>query len=404
MEKYIFNNGLRLIYEYKKGALSSFTIGFNAGALEEEEYSCGTAHALEHMLYKGTKNRNETEINIECDKLFGFNNAMTNYPYTIYYGTLMSEEFEKGIDLYTDIILNPTLSERGFEEEIDVILEELKEWKDDPYQFCEDELFYNSFRKRRIRYPIIGTSDSIRKISLSSLQKFYSTYYVPSNCVISVVSSLEFNTVLNIIAKYCDEWNAPSVKLQDVKYETNREGIFVKPRDINGAKIYYCFPIHNLGEDEVIDVMIINNILGSGTSSILYDAVRTRNGLAYDISSLIKNERGIKMLEISLGTSYSNALRAVEIINRCIEQIGENERFLKKVKVEDAIKSIKLRRMVSLEKSVELSKALTTYELMYGASEKIYNEMELLNFADIDKLIETARKVLNRPSIQIIGQ
>lgn len=404
MKKYIFDNGLKLIYEYKAGDITSFTIGFNAGALEEEGFPMGTAHVLEHMLFKGTNKRSEDEINRECDRIFGFNNAMTNYPYAIYYGTLMSEEFERGLELFTDIIRNPILNEKGFAEEISVILEELKEWKDDSYQYCEDELFYNSFEKRRIKYPIIGTMDSVGEVSIKDLQGFYSKFYVPSNCVVSVVSSMDFNIMLDIIAKYYESWSAPSALLSEISYENNKEGLYLKSHAINGAKIYYCFPTHDLKENEVLDMMVLNNILGSGTSSILYDAVRTKYGLAYDISSVVKDERGIKLLEISLGTSYDNASRAVDIIDGCIENIERNERFLDKSCIKDAAKSIRLKRMVAQERSIELSKMLTTYELMYGASEKVYKDIEQLKCIDKNSLIKTSKKVLTKPSIQIIGQ
>lgn len=402
MKKYIFKNGLKLVYEYKPGDITSFTIGFNAGALEEDGFPLGTAHALEHMLFKGTEKRTEADINAECDRIFGFNNAMTNYPYAIYYGTLMSEEFESGIQLYTDIVLNPILGEEGFKEEMSVINEELKEWKEDPYQFCEDELFYNSFKKRRIKYPIIGTEDSIKGISIDNLKEFYRKYYIPSNCVISVVSSLDFEKVLYVINQYYGEWQALKAKLNHVCYEDNLEGLYIKQCPINGAKIYYCFPIHNYNEDEILNIMIINNILGCGTSSILYDAVRTRQGLAYDISSIIKNERGIKLLEIYVGTSCSNTSKTVNIINRCLKEIEKNDRLIKAESVENAIRSVRLRRRVALERSVELSKALTVYELMYGSSENVYREIDNLNYTNKDKIIETAKKVLKRPSIQII--
>ena len=107
MIKCTLDNGLEFIYEYREGSLTSFCIGFNGGALEEEGYNLGTAHAVEHMLYKGTYKKSEEEINNLCDELFGFNNAMTNYPYTIYYGTLSSEDFGKGFELLSDIVMNP---------------------------------------------------------------------------------------------------------------------------------------------------------------------------------------------------------------------------------------------------------------------------------------------------------
>ncbi|MDU5261925.1 MAG: insulinase family protein, partial [Clostridium celatum] len=127
MKDFIFNNGLKLIYKKSNSELTSIAISLNAGAGRDEDI-LGVAHATEHMVYKGTKSRNEKQINEELSNIFGFQNAMTNYPYVVYYGTLLSEDLEAGIELFSDILINPSFSEDGFKEEIDVIIEELKEW------------------------------------------------------------------------------------------------------------------------------------------------------------------------------------------------------------------------------------------------------------------------------------
>lgn len=400
--KFEFSNGLKLIYEYRQGNITSFTIGFNAGAIEEQGFPYGTAHALEHMLFKGTNSMSEIQINLKCDRLFGFNNAMTNYPYAIYYGTLMTEEFREGFNLFSDIILNPLLGSNGFDEEISVILEELKEWKDDPYQFCEDELFYNAFEGRRIKYPIIGTEKSIKEICPEVLKKFYNRYYCPENCVISVVSSEDFDGVKEIVGDCFEKWNKTFYGLNEVIYENNSKGVYETIKDISGAKVYYCYPMHDLTKTEIEEMRLFNNILGCGTSSMLYDAVRTKNGFAYDISSIIKNERGIKLLEVYFGTSNSSAEKAIEIVEQCVNRIKTDDSLINKNILQYAAKSIKLKRMLSLEKSIELSKAYTTYELMYGSAESIYTELDELKKIDVSHMLSTVKRVLKNPSIQII--
>jgi predicted Zn-dependent peptidase len=127
MEKIILKNGVKLIYKSAENNLASFTIGFNAGANREGNNELGIAHVVEHMLFKGTDSLTEYQINKLCDETFGFCNAMTNYPYAVYYGTTLDEDFEKGLEIYSDILLNPTFPTEGFKEEIDVICAELKE-------------------------------------------------------------------------------------------------------------------------------------------------------------------------------------------------------------------------------------------------------------------------------------
>lgn len=398
-------NGITMVYEHREGKLTSFCIGFNAGALMENVGEIGMAHVVEHVLFKGTNNRDEFEINRLCDEIFGFSNAMTNFPYSIYYGTTLSEDFYKGFDIYSDIVKSPSFPEKGFKEEIDVICEELKEWKDDSFQLCEDELLNSAFKNRRIKTCIIGNEESIRSFSLKNIKAFYSRYYNPDNCVISVVSSLDYQKVLNTIEKYMGDWKTEKTYTKDIIYEENSKGIFVKSKaGIEGAKIQYCFPIDKLTKREIAAVNIFNYKFGMGISSILYDNIRTKNGLAYDIFSTIKNEKGIKLFTICMGTSTYNIDKAIEIINKHLADIGSFKKYFSKDNMNSMVKSIRLKRELELEKSIELSKALAANKIMYDS----FDLFSLINDHSEnitgDEIIDAAKKILENPTIQILRQ
>ncbi len=131
------------------------------------------AHALEHILFKGNEKLKEDEINEKLDDLFGFNNAMTNFPYVIYYGTTAKEDFEEGFSLYADIVLNSDLEEFGFSEELNVIKQESDEWKEDLEQHVEDLALMNGLPDERIGNLIIGKKNHIEAISFQGLKDFY---------------------------------------------------------------------------------------------------------------------------------------------------------------------------------------------------------------------------------------
>ncbi|WP_315122307.1 pitrilysin family protein [uncultured Clostridium sp.] len=401
-------NGIKLIYKPVKGDITSFCIGFNAGALEEEGYPLGIAHAVEHMVFKETKHRSEDEINRLCDKIFGFQNAMTNYPYAVYYGTSLSEDFEVGLELFSDILINPNFPIKGFNEEIAIIKEELKEWKDDIYQFCEDELLYNAFNTRRIKNLIIGTENSLSSITLEHVKKFYNEFYRPDNMVITVVTSLDCDEVIGVVSRLFKDFRKEDMinieKTNHIKlYEENNSGLFSKVKeDINGAKIMFTYTLHHLNDEEIKALEIFNHFFGVGTSSILYNNIRTKNALAYEVGSSIKNERGIKLFSIHLGTSKDKVDKAIEIINSSIEEIKNSNDLFTKEEIRDAFKSIKLKRELRLEKSIQLAKDLTCYQLMYGSHNKIFEEVENTNNMDGDFIYKVVCKVFNNPTIQIL--
>jgi Predicted Zn-dependent peptidases len=402
MKSYILSNGIKVIYEYKPINITSFCIGFNAGALVENEQETGLAHAVEHMLFKGTRKRNEFQINKSFDELFGFNNAMANFPYCVYYGTTMSEDFESGFELYSDILLDPVFPAEGYKEEISVICEELREWKDDSFQLCEDELLKSAFENRRIKTCIIGEEEKIQSFSIEDIESFYKKYYYGSNCVISVVTGLESQTVLDIVEKYMGGFRCNGNKVQEPVYEKNNSGIFTKVKSgMEGAKIQYCFPIDKLCERELKALKLFNFKFGEGTSCILYDEIRTQNGLAYDIFSKVKNEAGIKLFTICMGTSSNNIDRAIEIINSKIEDINYYKEYFTDNDIVKASKSIKLKKELSLENSIRFSIALVTNEIMYKTSDLFedINEIETISGTDV---IDTLQKFLKNPTIQIL--
>ncbi|MBZ9624612.1 insulinase family protein [Clostridium sp. FP2] len=410
MEKIMFENGVKLIYKKAENNLTSFTIGFNAGANCEENNDLGMAHVVEHMLFKGTASRTEYQINKLCDETFGFCNAMTNYPYAVYYGTTLDEDFEKGFEIYSDIILNPTFPVEGFKEEIDVISAELKEWKDDSSQFCEDSMLYNGFNKRRIKNLIIGTDESIRSITIDRIKNFYHKNYTSDNCVVSIISSMSFKSVSDIVEKYLCNFNNKLFNLKhhiegapEYIYENNNPGTYFEYRDdLQGAKIQYCFPIHDLNDREISALKLFSIVFGEGTSSILYDEIRTKRGLVYDISSKIKNETGIKLFTITLGTSYENVNKTIEIINNQIEEVKKIKGYFDGSCLLKLCKSYKLRRMLALEKSIQTSMSLCVYEIMYGDGFGIFSEFKAMENIKEAEIMKVVNSVLVNPTIQIL--
>jgi predicted Zn-dependent peptidase len=403
MKKYVLDNGVRLIYEYREGSLSSFCIGFEAGANMEEGFPLGTAHAVEHMLFKGTVHRTEFEINCLCDEMFAFNNAMTNYPYSIYYGTTLSGDFEKALDLYTDILLNPIFPEEGFKEEMSIINEELKEWQDDLAQYCEDVLLGNAFTKRRIKDRIIGTEESLKIITLDILAEFYKKFYCPQNCVIAVASSMTFEEVEKIVKKMLEQWQVEyKITVQEL-YENNRSGTYIEEKaGLSGAKIQYIFPMHELNDREAAALRLFSMGFGEGTSSLLYDELRTKHGLVYDVKSVIKNEKGIKLFAITLATSQGNTDRSIQIINSLLLAAKTNKELYNYKRTERNLNGIKLKREFMAERSVEYTKGLATYEIMYGDVEQHKKDIALMSTISPEEIIEVLSKVLINPSIQIL--
>lgn len=405
MKEIILDNNLKLIYKHSESELTSICISLNAGAGIEVE-KMGVAHAVEHMVYKGTKTKSESQINEQLSSIFGFQNAMTNYPYVIYYGTLLNEDLNSGVELFSDILLNPEFDEKGFKEEMEVIKEELDEWDEEIEQFCEDKLFYNIFNKRRIKNPIIGTKESLDNLTVTDLKRFYEENYFPENTSISVITSIDFNSVKEIIDKYFGMWKSKVISrnsyINNIEYEkidaskiqiTKRQGI-------KNAKVQMIFPLDKLNFKELNAFRLFNQYFGEGVNSVLFDALRTKNSLVYDVITRISNENYIKMYKITFTTSKENVNKAVELVMNLIKEINLKDEL--GIRLESLIKSYKLKRLFREEQSIILAKELATYDTMFGDYKIYENELGKIDEISEVDILNSAKKVLKNSAVQVV--
>ena len=405
MENFIFDNGLKLIYKKSNSELSSICISLDAGASRDGE-KLGVAHVTEHMVYKGTETRSEKQINTELSSIFGFQNAMTNYPYVVFYGTLLSEDLQKGLDLFSDILLDPVFTEEGFKEEMEVIKQELKEWDEDLEQYTEDKLYHNCMNNRRLKYPIIGTEESLNNMTIDDTIDFFNDYYCANNATITIISDLDFEDVRDMVEELFIDWRSEKLPEDDDKEVITipNNGVFIdKKEDINSAKVQIIFPINELNQWEIKALRVFNQYFGEGVNSILFDTLRTKNGLVYDVLTRVANENEIKVYKINYSTAHENVNKSIEIVKELIEDVDSYREKLKKENLENLIKSFRLKRLFANEQSVRLAMGISTYDIMFGDGMLYIDETEDLDKMPIGYIIDTAKKVLNNMTVQVIS-
>ena len=402
MKDYILDNGLKLIYKKSNSELSSIAISLDAGAARDGKV-LGVAHVTEHMVYKGTEIRSEQQINEELSKVFGFQNAMTNYPYVVFYGTLLNEELYKGLDLFSDILLDPVFTEEGFKEEMEVIKQELKEWDEDLEQYTEDKLYYNSMEGRRIKYPIIGTKESLENMTIDDAIDFFNDYYCANNATITIISQLEFEEVRDLVEEYFIDWRSERLPEKDEIIINPKNGVFIdKKAEINTAKVQVIFPINKLNQWEIKALKVFNQYFGEGVNSVLFDTLRTKYGLVYDVLTRVANEEHIKVYKITYSTAHENVDKSIEIVKELVQNVDCFREKLQKKDIEALIKSFRLKRLFADEQSVRLAMKLATYDTMFGDGLLYIDETENLNKMPVDFIINTANKVFENMSIQVI--
>ena len=328
-KKHVLENGLTIIGEeipYVKSI--SLGVWINAGSRIEDEEISGVSHFIEHMLFKGTRNRTSKQIASEIDNLGGQINAFTSKECTCYYVKLLDSHIDIGIDVLSDMILNSKFNEDDLDKERSVIIEELKMYEDSPEDLAYDLLTENIYKNDPLGMNIIGTEESLNRLNREKLLDYFNKYYVPNNSVIAISGNFNFDEIINKIEEKFKVWKKRDVNV-DIKKAEFKSCFLTKNKDIeqvNLAMSLEAVPLEN--DKEVYALAVINTVFGGSISSRLFQKIREEKGLVYSIYSSQSLYR--KCGELGIFASMSN-----EHLKEVYESIIEEIKIMKKYYVTD---------------------------------------------------------------------
>ncbi len=393
-------NGLTIVGEeipYLKSV--SLGIWINTGSRLESAKESGVSHFIEHMLFKGTKNRSAKDIARDIDRLGGEINAFTNKECTCYYVHLLDEHIEKGIDVLSDMILNSSFDTNDIDKERFVILEELKMYEDSLDDLSYDLLVENVYKNDGLGRNILGNRKTIKNLSREDILNHYNKYYVPNNAVISICGNFKFEEIIKVIEEKFENWQPKQVDI-DVKEAPYTPCIVRKNKDseqVNIAINLKAIPEEN--EKEAYALSVVNNIFGGSTSSRLFQSIREEKGLVYSIYSSQTLYKKCGELGIFASTSEEYLKEVYDLIVKEIKNIREN--YITKEELEESKEQLKGNYILSLE-SIN-SKMLAHGEAML-LNNKLKNEDEIIehiNAVNMEQVKDIINKVFNIENLAV---
>ena len=199
IKTHVFPNGFKIATEhipnFKTVALG---IWIKAGGRHEKKDQNGIAHFLEHMAFKGTKNRSAFEIAEAIENVGGYLNAYTSKEITNYYCRVMSEDLELALEVISDIVLNSTLAQKDVEVERNVILQEIGQTNDTPDDIIFDWLQETAYPNQPYGRSILGSPKNIREFSRNDLIEFTLAHYQPNRMILCAAGDVDHDTLLNL--------------------------------------------------------------------------------------------------------------------------------------------------------------------------------------------------------------
>ena len=322
----ILPNGLKVITIKKDTRLASINIGVNIGSLYEDEKELGMSHFVEHMLFKGTKNRSNEQLNRELEFLGGDYNAYTDYISTVYSITCLDEEFEKGIELLSDMVLNSSFDEKEMKKEKGVVLSEIKSDKDDIEDLSISRTHEYAFDKSALRNSIAGTEEHVKGFKRKQVYDFYKKYYTPDNCVIVTVSAFSHEQMQKIITDLFGKWEGKSHKKAKIIKEENKDIVKTTYKSqIEQGTVTYLYAFKEVCEKDKLPLKILSYKLAESSNSILFRELREERGLAYDVYSQMDLDENVNTMNIFTSVREESIDEVIEVIDKAILDIKNKD-------------------------------------------------------------------------------
>lgn len=326
-QKRTLKNGLRVVCERIPHVRSvSLGVWLGVGSRNEQTHNNGISHFIEHMLFKGTTQRSAKQIADELESVGGQLNAFTAKEYTCYYARMLDEHLDIGINLLADILFNSLFEEKEIEKEKKVILEEIKMYEDSPDEMVHDLFAQTMWQNHALGRPILGTVEAVQNNNRDSLLAYLSEMYLPEKTVISAVGNLDEDLFIQKIEAAFEHWQH-STKRDNGSEEPPMShpcSAYNKYRDTEQVQICLGFPGISQYHREKYSMHILNNILGGGTSSRLFQEIRERQGLAYSVYSYHSAYRDSGLFCIYAATSPDNVQVVLDSIVDQVNNVCEN--------------------------------------------------------------------------------
>lgn len=399
----ILPNGLKVITIKKDTRLASINIGVNIGSLYEDEKELGMSHFVEHMLFKGTKNRSNEQLNRELEFLGGDYNAYTDYISTVYSITCLDEEFEKGIELLSDMVLNSSFDEKEVKKEKGVVLSEIKSDKDDIEDLSISRTHEYAFDKSALKNSIAGTEEHVKGFKRKQVYDFYKKYYTPDNCVIVTVSAFSHEQMQKIITDLFGKWEGKSHKKAKIIKEENKELIKTTYKSqIEQGTVTYLYAFKEVCEKDKLPLKILSYKLAESSNSILFRELREERGLAYDVYSQMDLDENVNTMNIFTSVREESIDEVIEVIDKAILDIKNKDINFD----EDMLCMMKKTHKTGVVSTLEDCSSLCSYVLVQSLAGKditeFINSMEELETLTGEDIYRVCNKYLNKPTIHIL--
>jgi len=322
IKKIQLKNGITLIYKYTEPLpIVSVNIFIKLGSINEPKDKLGLTNLTQILLTKGTKKRTSNQIAIEIESMGGDLGASASEDYSNVSLTITKKYFSKAMELLSDVFLNPTFPEEELQKELVVVDASIRSRQDHIFNVSYDLLRKNLYGEHPYAELSIGTTETIKNIKRDDIVNWHEKYYGLENIIFVVVGNVSCNEVKNAIEKYFSDIPKGEIPEEKIPLVQPSKKSVVEKKKFEQAYLMFGFITPEMSDEDYTKLKVLNTYLGSGMNSVLFQELREKEGLGYEVHSFYPSRKDKSHFVIYIGLDKSSVEKAKDKILKILEEI-----------------------------------------------------------------------------------
>jgi predicted Zn-dependent peptidase len=387
----------------------SFGIWVGVGSRDETPELSGASHFLEHLLFKGTPRRTALDISAEIEAVGGETNAFTTKEYTCYYARVLDADTPLAVDVIGDLVADSLLAARDFETERGVILEEIAMHDDEPADEVHDLFATAMFGDHPLGRLVSGTAETIAAMTREQVVEFYRARYTAPAMVVAAAGNLDHEVVVERVAAAFDRverFAVPGIPAgrrgAGAPVATRPGELLVRARDTEQAHLVLGTTAPAREDERRFALGVLNNVLGGGMSSRLFQQIRERRGLAYSVYSYTSQFADVGVFGVYAGCAPGKIDQVLAITRDELATVAASG--ISAVEIDRGKGMYKGALVLGLEDTGSRMSRLGKGELVYERPKSVDELLGLVDAVTAEDVSAIAAEVLSQPfSLAVVG-
>lgn len=398
--KTVLKNGVRILSEKLEHFRSvSLGIWVDVGSREEKVHENGISHFIEHMIFKGTRSRNNLEIAKQLDAIGGLSNAFTGKETTCFHSRVLDKHFPNLAAILSDIFLNSVFDPKELDRERQVILQEINMVEDTPDDYVHVLFNHLFWMNHPLGMSILGTGETVSDINKEAILHYIKKFYTPDRIILSAAGSIDHDDLLGYFEPLFEALE-PAMEEHPRTMPDIHGGVLCHYKETEQVHICLGGKAPHISSDLRFAGAILNTILGGSMSSRLFQEIREKRGLAYAVYSFLSTYIDTGLLGVYVGTDPKEVNHVLRLVNKEIRGLQKGN--LSESDLAEAREHLIGGILLSAESTDTRMMRLAKNEYVFGKYKDFDEMVAQLEKVTLDEVIAVARETFREKAVSLV--